>query len=78
MLREILFNLFPLENLEITGLLKIFGQVSIGKNMYYFPSIVGKTSQERMFEQAKYCHSNWHNITKAKYLKTILGNKKQN
>jgi len=49
----------------------VFGHVTVGKNMYtkYPDSIVEQTAADRVIEQTKHFHSNWHNLTRSNHFK---------
>ena len=49
----------------------IVGRLSMGPSMYtkYPDSIIAKTAADRMIEQTKRFHGNWHNITRSNHIK---------
>ena len=50
----------------------IYGHMTLGKNMYtkYPNSIIEQTAANRVREQTKRFHSNWHNVTRSNHFKT--------
>ena len=53
----------------------VYGHLNVGANMYtkYPNSIMGKTASDRMIEQTKRFHGNWHNITRSNHIKALWG-----
>jgi glycosyltransferase domain-containing protein len=51
----------------------VFGYLSVGKNMYskYPNSIIGETAVDRMIDQTKKYHGNWHNVARSNHTKAL-------
>ena len=58
-----------LNQIEVSD--KVYGELKVRKNLYtlYPDSITGATASERILDQSKHFHSNWHNVTRSEYIK---------
>lgn len=49
------------------------GEIIVGEDMYYYPSIVQDTALNRVRQQSKQFHGNWHGVQRTNHLKLTCG-----
>jgi len=57
-----------LNQIEVSD--KVYGKLRLGEDLYtlYPDSITGASANDRILDQSKHFHSNWHNVTRSQYI----------